>query len=48
MIDIHEKHDQLEKSHEKQGSESLHGLISMVRGHDVAETVKLSFCTVKV
>ncbi|KAE9616202.1 hypothetical protein Lal_00017194 [Lupinus albus] len=47
-IDIHEPHDQLEKSHHKKRQETLHGLINMLRGHCNSEAVKLSFCTVAV
>ncbi|KAI4355499.1 hypothetical protein L6164_004265 [Bauhinia variegata] len=47
VIDIHELHSQIEKSHQGQKEETLHGLINMLRGHHSAEAVKLSFCTVK-
>ncbi|KAK7349252.1 hypothetical protein VNO77_06473 [Canavalia gladiata] len=48
IIDIHEPHDRLEKSHRKKREETLHGLINMLRGRHNAEAVKLSFCTVAV
>ncbi|XP_019455783.1 PREDICTED: putative FBD-associated F-box protein At5g22720 [Lupinus angustifolius] len=47
-IDIHELHDQLEKSPHKKRRDTLHGLVNMLRGHRNSEAVKLSFCTVAV
>lgn len=47
-IDIHELHDQLENSHQKQREETKHGLINVLRGYHNAEAIKLSFCTVAV
>ncbi|MED6173461.1 hypothetical protein PIB30_059703 [Stylosanthes scabra] len=48
VIDIHEPRDQLEKSIRRKREETLHGLISMIRGQCKSEAVKLSFCTVAV
>lgn len=48
IIDVHELHEPLEKSHRNKREETLHGLINMLRGHHKAEAVKLSFCTVAV
>ncbi|KAF7814119.1 putative F-box/FBD/LRR-repeat protein [Senna tora] len=47
VIDIHEQHDQLEVSHQRQREATLHGLINMSRGHHKAEAVKLSFSTIE-